>query len=207
MKLADLAFIALALGTIIGLIRIGYLLLRRRAPSAKRVARRLALVLAGYAMVLLAVSFASTGSRRPMRTPWCFDDWCIQVDSVTGPAAIGSARPSGEWRVAWLTVSSTMRRGRQAEPDAYVFLVDRDGRRIEASDVGERALDTQSPSRHRVTDQLDPLGSFPVAIAFDADPAAGPFALSKSRRNRFPGILIIGDPESLMHALTAVTLR
>lgn len=206
MKLADLVFILAFLLTVFGVLRAVYLLLRRRVTDARRAASRLAVLLLAYFAVLLTVSVVSPADSHAMGTPWCFDDWCVSVDSVTAPAAIGTARPVHQWRIAWLTVRSTMRRGRQAEPDAYVFLLDRAGVRTYANAVGERALDDASPGRHRLTDPIDPESAFQVQTAFDVAPESGPFGLSKSRRSRFPGIFIIGDPESLLHRRPTVPL-
>lgn len=206
MKLADLAFIVLVLFVLSSVVRLGYLLLRARSEAARRAGRRLTIVVAGYVVILLAVALVSPGEVRAMHTPWCFDDWCVAVDSVVTAPDIQGARPKHEWRVAWLTVSSTMRRARQAEPDAYVFLLDAAGNRHEASAAGERALDALSPGRHRLTDMLEPSSAISVAVAFDVSPSEGPYALSKSRRNRFPGMFIVGDAESLLHRPTTVPL-
>lgn len=206
MKLADLGFILVFLLTVLGVLRAVYLLLRRRVTDARRAASRLAMLLLAYLGVLLIVSVVSPAATYAMGAPWCFDDWCLTVDSVTAPATIGTARPIHQWRLAWLTVRSTMRRGQQAEPDAYVFLLDHAGVRTYANAVGERALDEASPRRKRLTDRLDPQSTFQVQTAFDVSPENGPFGLSKSRRNRFPGIFIIGDPESLLHRRTTVPL-
>lgn len=206
MTLSDLVFILSFLTLVFGLGRIVYLLVRGRRGPAGRTAKRISIIVGLYAMVLLVTSLTSPGRNIAMGEAWCFDDWCLTVDSVAAPATIGSRRPAGRWVVVSMTVSSRMRRESQAEPDAYVFLVDVQGSRRSVSDDGERALDLIAPARHRIGDRLEPGGSFHVSAAFDEAERMGPFALSKARRSRFPGIIIIGNSESILHEPATVAL-
>lgn len=206
MTLADLLFIVFFLTVVVRTVTGFYQLARGRKEHATRALRQLTVMVVTWLALVVIVSLVSPAQTRPMRSPWCFDDWCFSVDSVSSPERIGSERATKGWRVVSLTVSSRMRRGTQAEPDAYVFLVDGQGKRYEASALGERALDRRNPTRHRIGDTLEPQGSIQVQTAFDVPPDAAPFGLSKARRSRFPSIVIIGDPVSLFHRPTTVLL-
>jgi hypothetical protein len=202
----DLLFIGSFLGSVVVFLRIGYLLLRGRLPLARRLAIRWVTAAGIYFAVLLTFSIRQPMRVLPRNAPWCFDDWCISVDSVAHPPAINSIKPSGQWVVVSMTVSSRMQRRRQSEPDAFVYLLDSAGQRYEPSDVGVDALRSSGLEGKLITEFLEPGGSFQSRTAFDVPKAARRLLFVKERRSRFPGVFIIGDPVSLLHRPTVLPI-
>src|SRR4051812_21109237 len=124
MSAFDLVFMVTFLGSVGVFLRLAYLLLRGRSPVAWRLATRWLTIVGAYFTVLLTFSITQPTRILPRNAPWCFDDWCLKVDSIARPSAIGDLKASGQWIVVSLIVSSRMQRGRQSEPDAFVYLQD-----------------------------------------------------------------------------------
>lgn len=96
MSAFDLVFIGAFLGSVVVFIRLGYLLLRRRLPVATRLAIGWVTAAGIYLTVLLTFSISQPTRVLPRNAPWCFDDWCISVDSVAHPPTINGIKPSGQ---------------------------------------------------------------------------------------------------------------
>lgn len=105
-----------------------------------------------------------------------------------------------------MTVSSRMQRRRQSEPDAFVYLRDSASQRYEPSEVGVHALQSAGLQGKLITEFLEPGGSFQSRTAFDVPKAASELVFVKERRSQFPGVLIIGDPMSLLHRPTVLPI-
>jgi len=206
MSAFNLLFIVAFLGSVLVFLRLGYLLLRGRLPVARRLAIRWVTAAGAYFAVLLTLSISQPVRVLPRNAPWCFDDWCISVDSVTHPPTISGITPLGQWVVVSMTVSSRMQRGRQSEPDAFVYLRDSAGQRYQPSDAGVRALESSGLAGKPITEFLEPAGSFQSRTAFDMPQAVSGLVFVKERRSRFPGVVIIGDPISLLHRPTVVPI-
>src|SRR4029079_3109572 len=80
--LFDLLAILAVLASAATALRVGYLLIRRRSAQAGTVARRWAVCAFVYLSLSLAVSAARPQRSIRVGERWCFDDWCLSVDSV-----------------------------------------------------------------------------------------------------------------------------
>jgi hypothetical protein len=163
MTILDLTFLAVALCTVIALVRSLVITLRGRRAKALRVVRTLGLfwvVYLGFGLVFSAV--------RPQRlvsvgTPWCFDDWCLTLDGIAGQRAGAQMAYT-----TTLTLSSRARRVRQRARGAWIYLVDEAHQRYAAEpdptdtplDVELGPQEAQSTSRRFVL----PAGRQPVGL-------------------------------------------
>lgn len=119
MTIFDLIFLAAALASMITLIAAAVAALRGRGAKAARV-----LLTWGVCVVLYIATSVTVAYLRPQRIrattePWCFDDWCLQVQRV-------ESLPAGEklaYRVE-LRIFSTARRVTQRANGAWVYLFD-----------------------------------------------------------------------------------
>src|SRR5689334_8660341 len=92
MTIFEPLFLLLALATIAALATAGVRAASGNLPGAARMLRRLALGMAAYFTVVIAVSALSPRRFYRVGDTQCFDDWCIAVVEVqqleTPPAAI-----------------------------------------------------------------------------------------------------------------------
>ena len=187
MHLADLVFLAAALATVITVGLLLSRLVRGQSDAARRLAIRWGSAATAYFAVLVIVSLVQPGRVVPLGQDKCFDDWCI---AVTG------AEPRAGRLDVTLHIANRGRGRTQAEPDAYVYLRDDEGREFAA--VTAAAASTAAA----VGDQVPAGQVLVVHETFDVPAVAPSLALVKARRARLPGNVIIGDPTSLLHRPT-----
>ncbi len=195
MTLLDLAFLAVALGTVVTLLWSVGSALRGNAGGALRVLRMLGLFWVAYLTIGLVISAVRPQRLIPTGTDWCFDDWCLTLNTMM-------ARPIGD-RVeytATLRLSSQARRIRQRANGAWIYLVDGAHERYAPEpDSTETPLDVElgpqevvATSRHFVL----PAGRPPVALVTGhGGPYCGPMNL-----------LIIGNAGCLFGKPTMIPL-
>jgi hypothetical protein len=84
--------------------------------------------IAGAAYVALGLIVAAATPQRILKIgdPWCFDDWCLSVESVSRTAQ----QPDTIYRVS-LRIFSRARRVSQRAKGAWIYLIDQRGRRFE----------------------------------------------------------------------------
>ncbi len=192
MHLTDLLFLVAMLATLVAAMRTLWSLSTGARGVARRTTVRWAVGALAYFAVLVVVSMVQPTRVVPLGDDECFDDWCIAVTSV---------EPADARMVVTLRVSNRGRGRTQAEPDAYVYLRDNEG----------RVLPPLGPSTAHATaslgDQIPAGQSQTVRVEFDMPPDGHAWSLVKARRTRFPGSVIIGDPSSLLHRPTVHALR
>jgi hypothetical protein len=194
-----LVFLASVLVVVVLVVRLVVLTLLSRWGRLRGTAVALGSYLAAYLLVLVTVGLAmprlsfAPGERR------CFDDWCVAGVAVAADTAPTCAARGGEraW-VATLEVSSDAKRVRQRARDARAVLEDRAGHRYRpcAAPVG----------RHELADELGPGESFSVAEPFLLPAGAVPAGLVVYH-GEIPGVLIIADDQSLLHAPALLEAR
>lgn len=194
MTLADLLFILLFLTAIIALIAAAVALLRGRGANALTILRRL-----GIGAVIYGAIVALAGLMTPQRIirvgePWCFDDWCLTVESVNQKPD----PPQIDYTVS-LSISSRARRVAQRAKGAWIYLLDPQGRRFSPD---------PDPSATPLDVVLQPGESVSATRTFQIPANAGPLALITGHGGPgcFPGLFIIGDDNSLLHKPTLVRL-
>ena len=176
--------------------RLAVLALQGRWDRVRRVLAGLGLYLACYAVVLIAVALTMPRQTFGPGERECFDDWCVAGISAEPAAAVDSACTAEAGTRVWVTtveVSSDAKRVRQRAPDARALLEDRGGRTYAACG-GPLA-------NHWLADELGPGESFRVTEPFRLPAGAAPVGVVISH-GAFPGVLIIGDDQSLFHSRT-----
>jgi len=198
MTLFDLLFLASALFLIVCVLLILISATRSRFDRLRWWTRLLLSYLALYSIALLLTSLLSPrrvfapGQRR------CWDDWCATAVRAVPDASETPACPSAPDARVWLAqiqVSSVAKRVRQREMGAWVELEDQQGADHApcASWLGEG---TNPP--HALSDPLGPGESFPVLLPFQLPTGEQPVGIVV-QHDRFPGLFIIGDDNSVFH--------
>jgi hypothetical protein len=197
--------VVLFLGSVIVVLvlvgRIAVHAIRGRRDRLAPTARLLAWYVAGYAAVLLGAALLMPRRTLPQGVRECFDDWCVAGVGV-GPSALVPPGCDGEniW-IGTLEVSSDAKRVRQRAADAAAMLEDQSGRRYRP--CGIPASGGIEP--HGIRDELGPGDSFQVTLAFSLPADARPIGFVISH-GAFPGVLIIGDDQSLGHRPTLLAV-
>ncbi|HUA61201.1 MAG TPA: hypothetical protein VML19_20720 [Verrucomicrobiae bacterium] len=190
MTVGDLVFLASVLFVVTLCLRVAISVMRRRWKTAGRLGRLLAWFAAIYTLVLISVGLLMPrrvyvpGARR------CFDDWC---------ASAIEARPSNvpggcNWMVT-IEISSDAKRVRQRARDARAEVEDQRGTRYQP--CGPPLARGAEPAR-ALSDELGPGESFDVVLAFRLPAGRTPAGLVLHHGD-FPGVVIIGADQSLLH--------
>ena len=206
MKLFDLVFLVSFFAVLATLSRLCYLLVRGRRQGARNTAIALLAFVGLYAMVLVSVSLASPQKVLAVGELQCFDDWCITVEAVSRQQRIGATSANGVYLVVTTHVSSRARGRRQRETDVYVYVTDYRGGRFDVSLPGQDALRRAGLAGEPLTTYVDPGEAFESRLAFDVPTEATDLGFVKRSHGWFPGLLIIGDPQSFLHRPTTVHL-
>jgi len=83
MTIFDLLFIAVFFASIGSLITAAVVALRGRRARALGILRRLAVSAIAYLAIVVLVALFSPQRVLNVGDPWCFDDWCLTVESVS----------------------------------------------------------------------------------------------------------------------------
>jgi hypothetical protein len=181
--------------TTLGLAGVGLSRLRGEQLRVRRGLAWLAGVWAMYLAVLIGVSLVQKQKVVAVGQPQCFDDMCF---TVTGVEEVKGFLIHDEQRLIRVTVRVT-NRGRTAESDGLMraYLVDAQGRRWEESTgVNGVGLTAKVVGGDSVLSQ-------PVfKVAGDATG----LRLVLTHGWKQPGVLVIGDSDSLLHRKTVVEL-
>jgi hypothetical protein len=205
MRIGDLVLVLsffLVLGGLLGAL---VALAARRRRLAGRLAIGLVAYLGPYALALVGVSLASPQQVLRLHQPRCFDDWCASVEGLEQRPDIGGVRSQGTFYLVTLRVSSRAKRITQRARDARVSLVDGSGRRYDPSPAGERALGAAGGAGEPLDSFVAPGGSFTHVAVFDL-PADVVRPALVVNHGAFPGLIVIGDPQSFLHKPTIVDL-
>jgi len=208
MPIFDLLFILTAFLALCVAVTIIYLLIRRRMSSARRAALVLGVFLTAYLGILLTVSLASPARTAQMKERICFDDWCIEAQSLSvsptigaGPAAVAA---SGVFYIVNLKVASTAIRVNQRELAVRLVAVDEQGRIYWPSEEGQRAFDAVNGPSIPITGEVGPGQSFTTTVVYDV-PQNARINL-QIRHEAWPAWFVIGDDDSLLHKLPLIVL-
>ncbi len=124
MTIFDLLFIAAFLASIATLLTVAVCFVRERRERAVTLLRNLGMCAAAYFVSGMAVSLFSPQRVIPVGDSWCFDDWCLSVETVSRtPAAAMVSYDVG------LRISSRAGRVAQRAKGAWIYLIDDRGRR------------------------------------------------------------------------------
>lgn len=209
MSVFDLLFLCCFLMAMASLLRAAYLACRRRWAKAGKLFKRLGYGIVVYGSVLVAVSLTSRPTLLAMGEKMRFDEWCISAERATQMPTIGeSAMAIDADGVFWLVtvkVSSEAKRRAQRATDAAVWLIDSQSVRYYPSAEGESVLDAIAGSGPELSTMLAPGGSFERTVVFDVPKDSADLKLGVTH-GFFPGVLIIGDAQSFLHAPRLIKL-
>ncbi len=205
MSIFDLFFLFSFLLIVSGIVGLLVAILLRRRRLARRLAIGLVIYACVYALLLVGVSLLSSQRVLAMHDVRCFDDWCMAVEQVEQRPAIGTVQAQGSFYLVTLQVSSQAKRIRQRELDTAVYLVDERGVRYDPSPSGQQALEAAGQAGLPLNSWLDAGASFTHTAVFDLPPGATLPGLVISH-GAFPGLVIIGDDQSILHKPTIMRL-
>ena len=190
MTLFDLVFIFLFLASVATLITAALVALRGRRAHALGIVGKLAVAAIGYLLIVSVVGLLAPQRVLGVGDPWCFDDWCLSVESVTRIPAPPSVRVS-------LRILSRSRRVTQRAKDAWIYVIDRNGNRYAPDpDASAAPLDVRLAAGESVT----------MSRTFRVPADAGELGLITGHGAWGPGHFIIGDEASFFHKRTFVRL-
>jgi hypothetical protein len=204
MNLSDLFFLISALMVLLGAAGLLAAMASRRWFLVRRLALGLVIYLCMYAILLVGAALIGPQQVLAMRQPRCFDDWCASVEKVEQKQAIGAAQAQGVFYLVTIQVSSRAKRISQRALDADVYLVE-GGTRYDLSPQGQRALEAAGQAGKPLNSLVDAGNSFTYVAVFDLPSRTGQAGLVITH-GAFPGILIIGDDQSLFHKPTIIQL-
>ena len=194
MTVSDLVFLLVFVSSIAMLVGAAIAFARGRRARAGILARRLAVIVGAYIVVVIVVGLASPQRFAPLGAEQCSDDWCIVADSVRRDTTSAAVAYTVEFRLV-----SRARGVAQREQFVVAYVRTGDGRRIDASpdhaavpfDTLLRAGETIRATRRFVV----PLAARGAGLIVARE---GGFA--------FPRCCIIGNDDSMFHKPTVVRL-
>jgi hypothetical protein len=195
MKAAELLLLALVGWTAIGVIGVGVSLWRGERQRVRRGVAWLVGVWVVYLCVVIGVSLGQRQRVVAMGEPQCFDEMCFavtRVEEVPGFLIRDGRR--------LLRVSVQVRnKGRKAQREGLIraYLMDAQGRRWEMS-PGVNGVE--------LTARVAGGGSVVSEPVFKVAGDASGMGLVLTHGLWQPGLLVIGDSDSLLHRKTVVTL-
>jgi hypothetical protein len=195
MKAAELLLLALVGWTAIGVIGVGVSLWRGERQRVRRGVAWLVGVWVVYLCVVIGVSLGQRQRVVAMGEPQCFDEMCFavtRVEEVPGFLIRDGRR--------LLRVSVQVRnKGRKAQRERLIraYLMDGQGRRWETS-PGVNGVE--------LTARVAGGGSVVSEPVFKVAGDAAGMGLVLTHGRWQPGLLVIGDSDSLLHRKTVVTL-
>ena len=195
MTFFDLLFLLSVIAAVIVLVALGILTLRRRRKRALTVLKLFGLYLASYCALAVAVDLLRPQRIMAVGEPWCFDDWCLRVESFSHSSAGASLRYTTQLRIF-----STARGIPQRALGAWIYLIDRDGHRFPPI-----ADSTAIP----LSAWLAPEQVVNTSRSFDVPADAHIVGLITGHGGAFCGwsVLIVGEGGCLFNRPTVIRLR
>jgi hypothetical protein len=185
MTIFDLLFLLIALLSVIVLLTVAVKAVLGRGKSALRLLGIWAACIAIYFGICVATAAATQQRILQFGERQCFDDWCIEVDSVS--PVPGASSPA---YLATIRVSSTARRVTQREKNVTVLLQDANGNRFTGA---------SSPNEPGFDVQLGPGESATTHREFQLPAGAQPAGLVITHTGFQMGWLVIGEGQSMFH--------
>ncbi|WP_353068148.1 hypothetical protein RBB75_11225 [Tunturibacter empetritectus] len=195
MRLTELLLAGVVGWTALGVVGIGVSWLRGERARVRRGTAWLAAVWVVYLSVLIAVSLGQKQRVVAVGQPQCFDEMCF---TVTGVEEVKGFMVRDGRRLVRVTVRVTNRgRSAQSERLIQVYLTDAQGRRWEESaGVNGVGLATKVGGGASVVSE-------PI---FNVAGDATDLRLVLTHGWKQPGLLVIGDSDSVLHRKTVVEL-
>jgi hypothetical protein len=195
MALFDLLFLVSVVALAMMLVALAISILGGRRARVRKILNPFALYVAGYCALAVAVDFLKPQRIIAVGEPWCFDDWCLQVDSVT--LASDGSRVRYMMR---LRIFSTARGISQRAQGAWIYLMEKEGRLFPPETDS-----TNTP----LTVRLAPEQSVNLSRNFEVPADAHILGLVTGHGGAFCGwgVLIIGEGGCLFNRPTMIRLQ
>lgn len=196
MNFRELLLLVLVGWTAVGAVGITYSLMRHETPKATRNFSWILAVWVIYMATLLGVSLLQPQKVIRIGQEQCFDDMCFAVTGVQELPEYLSHDGSRLVRVS-VRISNQGKEKPQSERLIRAYLVDSQGRRwVESTALSGVRLTARVAAGDSVTSQQ----------IFKVAKGAGGLGLVFTHGQRQPGLLVIGDSDSLLHRRTVVWL-
>ena len=182
MTIFDLVFLVGVLASAITLIAAAVAALRGRGAKAARILGVYGACAALYVVVSLSVVFLRPQRVHETLEPWCFDDWCLQVQKIDSTPVGAKVSYRIEFRIY-----STARRVSQHAAGAWIYLIDEQHRLYPPN---------PDPSATPLTVDLGPLESVSTFRVFEVPAETQRLGLITGHPGRYCGpfgVLIIGQ--------------
>jgi hypothetical protein len=191
MTVFDLLFLAVVFASLASLVAAATAFLRRRRARGISILRKLFACATGYLLVVALVGFLSPQRIVNIGEPWCFDDWCLRVESVSRSPMLSA----WDYKVTFRIFSRALGVAQRAR-GAWIYLIDDRGIRY-ASQPGrfDVPLDVL----------LEPGESVTTSRDFRVPQSARGLGLITGHGGPISNF-IIGDEASLFHKRTFVRL-
>jgi hypothetical protein len=195
MRATEVLLLGLAGWTAIGVIGVGVSLARGERQRVRRGVGWLVGVWVVYLCLVIGVSLGQRQRVVAMGEPQCFDEMCFRV---TGVKEVPGFLIRDGRRLLRVMVQVT-NRGRKTQSEGLIraYLVDAQGRRWEMS-PGVNGVE--------LTARVVGGGSVVSAPVFKVAADASGLGLVLTHGRWQPGVLVIGDSDSLLHRKTVVEL-
>ena len=207
MRITELLFVLLFLGTLVTLLWILILTVRRHWARAKRLGLAVGIVWVVYLAIVIGTAAGEPQHILPMNQDRCFDEICFSVVdfavvSQLGPAA-SPVKAAGKFYVVTVRVSSRSRGRAQSENGIRARLWN-SGEYFPVSNRGEQAWEASHGMTSSLTARLNPGESVLSVQVFDV-PADVPSPGLVLDHGFTPGFFVIGECP-LFHKPTIVQL-
>ena len=195
-SLFDLLFLAAFASALVTVIATIGLAIRGKRAKAVRLLTVVGICALVYIAIGLCVSLVTPQHVISVGDPWCFDDWCLQVQTVSKtpqPALV-------TYRVE-LRVFSRARRVAQAAKGAWVYLIDEHGRRF---------LPDPAPSETTLDVRIQPLQSMTTTRVFQVPLGVEKLGLVTGHGGPYCGpmnILVIGESGCVFNKPTMIRIQ
>lgn len=195
MNLRELLLIGLAGWTAIGIIGTLISLLRRELKRALSGLAWIILIWAAYLAALLGVSLHQKQRVIAIGQPQCYDEMCF---TVTGVSTVPGLPAQDQRRLLRVSIAIT-NRGHKPESEALIqaYLID---------DQGHLWGEEPGLSGVRLTVKVPPGQSVVSQPVFAISESATGLKLVFTHGHWQPGVLVIGNSDSLLHKRTVVPL-
>jgi hypothetical protein len=196
MTVFDLLFILAFLISVATMAVAAAFAIREQLPRALKVLRLYCICAAGYFAIAVAIAFLKPQRVMSIGDPWCFDDWCLTVETVDRTAGLSQVSYNVELRIF-----SRARRVTQRANGAWIYLID---------DRGRRYSPDPAPSAVPLDALLRPLESATTLRVFHVPPDAHELGLITGHGGRYCGpmnMLIIGSGGCLFRKPTMIRIQ
>lgn len=196
MNFRELLLLMLAGWTAVGVVGVTISLLMRERPKAMRHSLWIVAVWVVYMTILLATSLTQPQKVVALGQDQCFDDMCFAVTDVQELPGYLIQDGSRLIRVS-IRITNHGKQKTQSEKLIQAYLIDKQGRRWEES---------TAVSGVRLTARVAAGDSVMSQPVFKVAGNATGLGLILTHGEHQPGVLVIGDSDSLLHKRTVVWL-